>query len=262
MEKTILRSALAGVLFLATSIIAKGDFRSQLLADNPQLYFRLNETVSTPSYWYATNLGSTAAASFGFYNGLEQGMKQQPGVLAGNAGAKFDGVSQYALTTSGVPVNVSAPFTVEVWVKPGTSRASGSLVCPFGSLYRSGNNAKGWIIYQDADGWNYRQGNSAGYTINIKGGGAPTVGNWYHLAATFDGTTVLFYVNGVQVATGGNPAFEPNVEWPLGIGARGDGAFQFPGSVDEAAVYGSVLTAADIRRITRRLQRILPGIQL
>ncbi len=250
---TLTRCSIAGAglfLVLGAGWSTRADFPSLVLDDKPALYFRLSESIANPSYSYATNQGSTGTSSQGTYNGLEQTMKQQPGAMAGDPAARFDGSSQYVLIPTAAPVNVGPPFTIEAWVKPASIRASGSLVCPVGSLYRNttapNTDAKGWVFYQDADGWNYRQGDSTGYRINIKAGGAPDTNTWYHLVVTFDGTTATLYVNGALGTSGSNSAYQPNTDVPMGIGARGDASFQFPGSVDEVAIYPSVLSASTI----------------
>jgi hypothetical protein len=75
------------------------------------------------------------------------------------------------------------------------------------------------------------------------GGGTPSTNTWYHLMGTYDGTTAILYVNGAPATTGTSSAYTPNTTVPMGIGARGDNAFYFPGSVDEVVVYPSVLPA-------------------
>jgi hypothetical protein len=236
------------LLTLALPGPVNADYPSEVLSDGPKAYLRFSETVPNPSISILNNSAASGLANAGSYRGLETGMKQQPGALAGDAAARFDGSSQYALVPTGSPVNLLAPpFSVEAWVRPDTARASGSLVCPLGSLYRSGNNAKGWLFYQDADGWNYRHGSSTGYKVNLKTGGVPVVGQWYHLVATFSGTETKLYVNGVPGAPNTTATeYEANAEVPFGIGARGDAGFRFPGSVDEVAVYPAVLSADDI----------------
>ena len=80
----------------------------------------------------------------------------------------------------------------------------------------------------------------------LDSGRNPVVGQWQHLAATFDGTTARFYVDGVEVAS---RAFSGSVgtsnTWRIGAYGGGPGGF-FDGVIDEVRVYDRALGAAEI----------------
>ena len=60
---------------------------------------------------------------------------------------------------------------------------------------------------------------------NITGGTAPVlkVGEWTHIAVTFDKTTTRFYVNGVQTSSSTTWSFGPDREASLQIGCDNSG---------------------------------------
>ena len=73
------------------------------------------------------------------------------------------------------------------------------------------------------------------------------VNAWTHLAATYDGTTMRLYVNGVQVASRpqtGNIATSTN---PLQIGGDSIYGQYWSGRIDEVRVYNRALSAAEIQ---------------
>src|SRR5262249_19167335 len=90
-------------------------------------------------------------------------------------------------------------------------------------------------------------GTFGGANMVTYGTAALAVNTWTHLALTYDGATLRFYVNGVQVsslAQTGNIATSTN---PVQIG--GDSIFgqYFRGTIDEVRVYNGALTQAAIQ---------------
>jgi regulation of enolase protein 1 (concanavalin A-like superfamily) len=87
------------------------------------------------------------------------------------------------------------------------------------------------------------------FTRNGSGSaGAPAlkVGEWTHLAVTFDKTTARFYVNGAMTAQGAF-SFGSNWDAALLIGAdNAGGGNPFNGALDEVRLYDTVLTDAEI----------------
>jgi len=85
-----------------------------------------------------------------------------------------------------------------------------------------------------------------------------TIGAWYHVAATFDpnnNNTVTLYVNGLPVSSSGSASGTPNTSgsFTLAMGYNTLlGLNQFPGSMDEVAIWSRPLLAAEILEIYRR----------
>ena len=69
---------------------------------------------------------------------------------------------------------------------------------------------------------------------------------WMHVAATYDGTTMRLYINGVQEAFQTSSFAITTNNLALGIGAQPDGASLFLGALDDTLVYNSALTAAEV----------------
>jgi hypothetical protein len=79
--------------------------------------------------------------------------------------------------------------------------------------------------------------------------GATTLANWtwYHVAATYDGTTMRLYVNGQLDGSGGSTVSVQNHTFPLKIGGRSNGANHFGGWIDDVGIYSTALTATQIQ---------------
>jgi hypothetical protein len=95
---------------------------------------------------------------------------------------------------------------------------------------------------------NQTTGNLSFSRYNITGGTGPAlkVGEWTHIAVTFDKTTARFYVNGAQTGAGAW-SFGPDREASLQIGCdNANGGNPFNGAIDEVKLYDLVLTPAEI----------------
>jgi hypothetical protein len=72
-------------------------------------------------------------------------------------------------------------------------------------------------------------------------------GTWYHLAATWNGTTVKVYVNGNEVKSYAL-ATKASLAAPTRFGSSADGtAYQYAGSIQDARFYSRALTAAELK---------------
>ena len=70
---------------------------------------------------------------------------------------------------------------------------------------------------------------------------------WMHVAATYDGTTIRLYVNGVQEGQLAASIPIPTNNLALGIGAQPDGLFGvLQGTMDDVLLYNTALTASEI----------------
>jgi hypothetical protein len=98
------------------------------------------------------------------------------------------------------------PFSIEFWAKPTSTSvmppAIARLLLQQGS---GGANRSGWLFYVNSTGrWNFRLGLTSGYAGNVfpsPNAGAAKVGTWQHIVATYDGSTVNLYADGVLIAT-------------------------------------------------------------
>ena len=74
--------------------------------------------------------------------------------------------------------------------------------------------------------------------------------NWHHLAVTKSGSTVFFYIDGIEYPA---PAYDQEFEFTksASIGGKNQRGWEntFAGSIDEVAVYNRALSAAEIRAV-------------
>jgi len=141
------------------------------------------------------------------------------------------------------PTEGTGQLSVAMWVKwAGTGDQNQGLLSK-----REG----GWSVDSMLFGFRITQSDAgirlhhAGAMVAVAGALTPVVGQWAHVAATFDGTTARLYVNGVEVGSGpfslgNNPAAE------MRIGSYNNDSPTYNGDIDEVRMYNRALTPAEL----------------
>lgn len=149
----------------------------------------------------------------------------------------------YADIGNGTNTIVSSKLTVAAWVYHQGGLSSGGRHT---ILSRYQTSASGFIfdLIDAAEYVRFQINNTSVYTTVY----STPANQWVHLAATFDGTTMCIYTNGYLLYTSIIPAQNITNSGNLLIGARADsGPGNFMnGRIDEAYMYGRVLTASEI----------------
>lgn len=151
--------------------------------------------------------------------------------LTGNS-LEFDGSNDYAKTTN-VFVSNPSELTIYSWFKKGSTGSTYEAALHQAESATIGSSSY-WLGVDTSDyltatiGANTGVGWSAGKTTTTY-----VEGDWYHLAASWDGSVVKVYINGVY-----NMQYDLNsydsLTTPTRFGASSDGAnYQFGGSIDE-----------------------------
>ncbi len=167
---------------------------------------------------------------------------------SGNA-LDFDGSNDY-VDIGDVAIDGLSAITVEAWVNPTSIRTNGS---------PSGHNANEGAIIHKSGSSDDNLGltlTSAGLTFYIDNGSDNKVtgsvlstGTWTHVAATYDGSDLIVYINGVLDATisssgSGNIINNTN---NLRIGGGHIVSHEFNGKIDEVRAWSVARTQSEIR---------------
>jgi len=163
-----------------------------------------------------------------------------PGTTPGRAGKAIDlGGGTQRLVGPATDLSGTA-LTLSGWVKLDTYGTDPRLVAKAASA--------GSPVYELlVDGTTHeavaRIGTSAG-TAEVRGGSLAT-GTWYHLAATWDGTTARLYVDGTQVATtAATGTLNTDLTVPLAVGNRAGADRGLDGVIDQIQVAHTARSAA------------------
>ena len=194
-------------------------------------YWRLGESSGTVA------CDSTANHDNGTYlGGVTLGV---PGAIAADpdTAVSLDGSSGQVSVPASSSLNVGDTFTIEAWVKRGTSKSGSNEVIASkqeGSLV---------LMFNEADQLTLRRstyGNIA--TANVA---TTDTASWHYVVATKNGASVHLYLDGTDVTgTVANQTMTNNTE-PLAIG-QSSGSAYIKGTLDEVALYNTALTPTQI----------------
>ncbi len=157
---------------------------------------------------------------------------------------RFDGVDDRVAVADSNALDLTNRFTVEAWVKPTT--------------------LTGWrtvLVKETADGLAYgiyandnvpkpaahAQVAGEGASRGSSGAAPLQVNAWTHLAATYDGTTLRMFVNGVPVGSEVMTGSLVKSAGALSIGGSLAWGDHFEGLIDEVRIYNRALTPAEVQ---------------
>jgi len=160
----------------------------------------------------------------------------------------LDGAGDH-LAVSGIGIDGNTPRTIACWAQAdSTNMQDWSLV--FGFTNTNGvDNSHFNIGYSSAGIVN----NEPSFIAHVWGWEEQIlpldVGVWHHFAMTYDGTTIRYYGDGVEMDTEPDESqvrdLSPNVDL-VGVGKRGTHGNSFHGKVDDARIYSVVLSESEI----------------
>ena len=174
------------------------------------------------------------------------------GVLSGatwTAGGRFskalffDGSDAFVTVNDSASLDLTNGMTLEAWVHPTAASGTWSTI-----LIKEASGGLDYILGTDP-----ANRPTCSLTIGnigmqaVTGTEALALNVWTHLAATYDGTTLRLYANGVEIAgrpVSGDIAISDSA---LRIGGNSVWGEYFTGMIDEVQVYNRALTLAEIQ---------------
>lgn len=216
-------------------------YAREVLADAPLAYYRFEESS-----------GLVAKDERGAFDGVYTGspLLGAAGVAGSRAVTMPEGIiARVEIDAAPLRFVGRQPFTIELWAKPGPNLGEYQWI----ASTEAGSPRRGWSIFSSPSAylsyevWDVVDGGSdivrAIYPTRVK----ITTGRFYHVAFTYDGTTLVFYLDGVQeksLTEGGNV---PNVGEVV-LGCRGTATSCLDGwTLDEVAFYGKALPTARVK---------------
>jgi chitodextrinase len=188
---------------------------------------------------YGFNEGSGTAANDASGNGNNGTIDGASWVTGRNGGGlSFDGTNdQVSLGSLGTFYN--SAFTLEAWVQKATAKKDVAVVGTW-----AGSGPMLWVDHLAGHHYATLGGTLSSY---LDSGQTPVVGQWQHVAATFDGTTAHYYVDGALVASRAvSGSVGSSNTWRIGAYGASPGGF-FDGVIDDVRVYNRALNAGEVQ---------------
>ncbi|HLX59194.1 MAG TPA: LamG domain-containing protein [Ktedonobacteraceae bacterium] len=216
-----------------------GTYRSAVLADNPFVYYRLDESGGT------TATDSSGNGHNGTYTNNAH-LSQSGATSDGDTAISGSGRTMQCKVCKGLPTGAGV-FSIELWFKTTATPSSpyGSTLISWGT--ESTNKMVALKIFSSTQlklaSW------SSAYYFTVPQGANTLDGNWHYLVATFDGTNGTLYYDGQSL---GSQTVSFNIvlnSAGLVLGSQTGGTNDNPynGYTDEVAVYKKVLSATQIQ---------------
>jgi hypothetical protein len=222
-------------------------YSDAVIADSPASYWRLDETSGTSA---ADSAGSQTGT---YRNAVTLG---QTGAMsaASNKAASFDAVDDDVQVGDVYDYPGNASFTVEFWMNRTT--VNDNLWRPVLAKEDPGadfGSRQGWAMWLapttntiSMERWNGTS--SEGLSSRTQ----TSAGRWYHIVATYDGSTIRLYVNGTLDRSVASSISLNDHTVPLRFGSFGtfsDSSWfsRYGGLLDDVSIYSSALSAAQVR---------------
>ena len=209
-------------------------------------------------------------------NGLTAAQFGGPQAIAdGHRGGAFRfGGANDAFAANNSPLTQTPAVTVAAWVRSASTPLTVKTVAAHGAS--GGCSHASYAMYtggsEGPSGLRFYIWNGTGAIASPVAPDAMWNGAWHHVAGTYDGAAVRFYLDGTQVGTG-TPA-----TGPIAYGLAGSNRFvignyagnlstpaecaentSFPGDIDEVRVFGRALTPPELASVITGVDPPAPG---
>ena len=192
------------------------------------------------AFGFEETAGTTASdSSTAKNNGTINGATSNASGKYGRA-LSFDGTNDRVDVPDAATLDLTTGMTLEAWVKPTTNVGWRTVI-----LKERGSDLL-YALYS-SNGSKPRAENFSGVENTAAGTTALPLNAWSHVAATYDGTSLRFYLNGALVTTKTTSGAMPNTTNPLRIGGNAVWGEYFSGLIDEVRIYNRALNEAELK---------------
>ncbi len=162
--------------------------------------------------------------------------------LCSSLSLEFDGIDDIVEIPDSASLDFSASFTIEFWMRsPGTGAGQDLII----DKSHGTDGSTGWF-FQSRPGVgivDFGMGNGATFPL-VSSTSDLFDDEWHHLAGTYDGNTIEFFVDGVSQGTIVAGTYSDNAS-PVRMGNTASISRYFKGHLDEVRISDAVLLPSD-----------------
>ena len=162
-------------------------------------------------------------------------------------GTSLDGSNDYAQVPANSSLDITDNITLAAWVYRKSAPNKHGVI----SKVNSGENNAVYELSLGTDN-TVEFFSTNGTPVSVLSTGVVSLNTWQHVAATRNGTTVSFYINGVLDSTGTmSGTFGSGGYVLVGAGSQSAGSpiNMLNGTIDDARVYNRALSADEVKRL-------------
>ena len=186
-----------------------------------------SESTTTKDYSDSSNDGTVSSATWSSSSGVD-----------GHGAYSFAGTGDYVRSDSNIGITGTADRTVCLWIKAAQTYSSSCCATPWAIGSNSSGQAFG--TYANNGYWSFFR------YLNDIGTGTAITTDWEHHCVAYNGTNVIYYINGTEVInqasslnTGASPIY-------FGVDTGQRSSTRFQGLVDDAQVFDFVLSPEQV----------------
>ncbi len=200
---------------------------------------------NTVGLWHMDERSGTSAyikdSSVNANNGTPTGTTySNSGKVAGVR--SFNGSGDYINVISSSSLSFTGNFTLEAWIKTNSNTTQQSIIEKYDN-----SSLNGYLLRLTSSGTIMAGTMGTASNVLVTGNAVLSTNTWYHVAATYNGSNIYIYINGVLDKTGAATVNPGASTFSLKIGARGnDAGTTFNGLIDEVRISNAARTANEI----------------
>ena len=198
-------------------------------------------TSGIQAYWKLDESSGNAADATGNGNtGVNTSVTYGAGAL-NNCGI-FNGSALLDCGSSSTLANNVTGYSVSAWLQIADHTQTQFYIADWGTTPSGNENFAIWT--NGGADFGTRFSDSAGTYYTSNSGVTPTNNTWYHVVATYNGISLIIYVNGTAHSQAVTAV--PHVGGDFQIGARGNSSLNLNGKIDEVGVWNRALSSTEV----------------
>lgn len=159
----------------------------------------------------------------------------------------FDGNNDHVVIGNTLTADLEGinTFTVEAWVNSASTTGLGVIVGNYS--FPTNNNEMQFQLRRDNNQYTFWLDDGDGYQVVIAGAGSVQVGEWQHVAGTWDGSEIKIYVDGVELGVNSNLDGSGLAATSNGVVIGGNAINEyFQGTIDNIRIWDVTRSEAQI----------------